>query len=81
MGFWGATQGGVARPELRPIAEGATVEPEPLFSGGPPYYAIDNMEGLALCQRNGETRVTLLSDNNFFPNIQRTLLLQFSYQE
>ncbi len=61
------------------IAEGATVEPEALFSGSPPYYAIDNMEGLALCQRDGETRVTLLSDNNFFPNLQRTLLLQFAY--
>ena len=63
------------------ITEGATIEPEPLFAGGPPYYAVDNMEGIALCQRNGETRVTLLSDNNFFPNRHRTLLLQFAYEQ
>jgi hypothetical protein len=44
-----------------------------------PFYAIDNMEGLAVCERNGELRVNILSDNNFRTDLQRTLLLQFAY--
>jgi hypothetical protein len=41
-------------------------------------YQIDNMEGLAM-HRNaqGETILTLVSDDNFSP-VQRTLLLQFA---
>jgi hypothetical protein len=62
------------------IAKGATVAPELLFAGTFPAYAIDNMEGIALCSRDGETRITLVSDNNFFSNVQRTLLLQFAYR-
>jgi len=61
------------------IADGGTVEPELLFAGRAPYYAIDNMEGIAVCTKDGETRVTIVSDNNFNPDLQRTLLLQFAY--
>lgn len=41
-------------------------------------YQIDNMEGLAVHREaNGETVLTLVSDDNFSP-LQRTLLLQFT---
>ena len=33
----------------------------------------------AVCQREGETRVTLLSDDNFNARVQSTILLQFAY--
>jgi len=61
------------------IANGATVEPQLLFSGRALFYAIDNMEGVALCERDDETRITIVSDDNFNPR-QRTLLLQFAYE-
>lgn len=42
-------------------------------------YEIDNMEGLAVhTGPGGETVLTILSDDNFNPLIQRTLLLQFA---
>jgi hypothetical protein len=42
-------------------------------------YEIDNMEGLAAHRdAAGRTVLTLISDNNFNPLLQRTLLLQFS---
>lgn len=41
-------------------------------------YEIDNMEGMAVHQRNGETIVTLISDDNFNSFLQRNLLLQFA---
>ena len=62
------------------IKSGSTVAPELIFSGRAPFYAIDNMEGLAICQRNGETRLTIISDNNLNTTLQRTLLLQFAYK-
>lgn len=41
-------------------------------------YEIDNMEGLAVHRgADGETVLTLISDDNFWP-LQRTLLLQFA---
>jgi hypothetical protein len=61
------------------ITDGATVEPELLFAGRVPFFAIDNMEGIALCARDGETRIAIVSDNNFDTARQRTLLLQFAY--
>jgi hypothetical protein len=61
------------------IRDGGTVEPEVVFSGRAPFYAIDNMEGIAVCRFDGETRLTIISDNNFSAR-QRTLLLQFSYE-
>jgi hypothetical protein len=61
------------------IKQGKTVHPETLLDVRAPFYAIDNMEGLAVCERNGELRVNILSDNNFKTDLQRTLLLQFAY--
>jgi hypothetical protein len=61
------------------IAAGKVVRPELLFAGTLPFYQIDNMEGLAVCQRDGETRIAVISDDNFNRRLQRTLLLQFSY--
>lgn len=61
------------------IEDGGTVVPQLLFAGRAPFYAIDNMEGIALCTRGGETRLTVVSDNNFNTALQRTLLVQFAY--
>jgi hypothetical protein len=61
------------------IKAGMTVQPDTLLETRVPFYAIDNMEGLAVCERNGELRVNILSDNNFNTDVQRTLLLQFAY--
>ncbi len=42
-------------------------------------YELDNMEGLAIHQaKNGESILTLISDNNFNNCLQRTLILQFA---
>lgn len=59
------------------VADGA-VAPSLVFSGRMPFYRIDNMEGIAVSKLNGETRVTIISDNNYRPQFQRTLLLQFA---
>jgi len=70
----------IRRFDLAAIEAGATITPEPVFQGTMPFYSIDNMEGIAVCTRNGETRLTLVSDNNFNVTLQRTLLLQFAYR-
>jgi hypothetical protein len=61
------------------VNPGGVVSPELVFAGRFPFYVIDNMEGLAICTRDGETRITLISDNNFDTALQSTLLLQFDY--
>ena len=64
------------------IAPGATVAPRVLFEGRAPFYTIDNMEGIAVSKSaDGETRLTLISDDNFRRDVQRTLLLQFALPE
>lgn len=62
------------------IAPGKVIEPELLLEASAPLYIIDNMEGMALCSRDGETRLTLVSDDNFHRHIQSTILLQFAYR-
>ncbi|MFN4142095.1 esterase-like activity of phytase family protein [Aestuariivirga sp.] len=62
------------------IEHGASLEPELLLEVTAPLHVIDNMEGLALCERDGETRVTLMSDDNFNRSLQSTVLLQFAYR-
>lgn len=63
-----------------PLAE---IKPGSLITGSVVFeadrnYNIDNMEGLAVHRaENGDTVLTLLSDNNFNP-FQRTILLQFT---
>jgi len=64
------------------IKAGATVAPRVLFEGRAPFYTIDNMEGIAVSKSDdGETRLTLVSDDNFRRGTQRTLLLQFALPE
>lgn len=62
------------------IREGAVLSPDLLLEATAPLYVIDNMEGIAVCQRGGETRMTLMSDDNFNRGIQSTILLQFAYE-
>ena len=70
----------IRRFDPRDIKPGQLVTPELLLEASVPFYTIDNMEGIAVCQRDGETRVTLQSDDNFYPGIQSTMLLQFAYR-
>jgi hypothetical protein len=57
------------------VRPGAEMKGEVLFemAGGD----LDNMEGLAVHQTGGETRITLVSDNNF-NDWERSLLLEFT---
>jgi hypothetical protein len=60
------------------IAPGAIIEGETLIEADM-AYEIDNMEGVAVhTGPRGETVVTMVSDNNFNPMLQRTVLLQFT---
>lgn len=67
----------IRRVPLSAIKEGAVVDGSPLIQADLAYQ-IDNMEGIAVSRtREGETVLTLVSDDNFAP-IQRNLLLQFT---
>ena len=74
------------RMRLRRI-EAADVKPGAILDGEVLIQAdlsdeIDNMEGLAVHPApNGDTVLTLISDDNFNTVIQRTLLLQFTLRE
>jgi hypothetical protein len=60
------------------LGAGPVIEGETLFEADM-GYEIDNMEGLAVHKgAQGETVLTLVSDNNFNTTLQRTLLLQFT---
>ena len=70
----------IRRIPLARITPGALVDGEPLIEADLAYQ-IDNMEGIAVhTNADGETIITLVSDNNFF-FIQRNLLLQFALVE
>jgi len=61
------------------IIEAGAVTPQLVFSGRIPLYTIDNMEGIAVSESiGGDILITLVSDNNYNPSLQRTLLLQFA---
>lgn len=62
------------------VKDGQRIEPDLLLEASLPLYAIDNMEGIAVCTRDGETRVTLQSDDNFNAGLQSTILLQFAWK-
>jgi hypothetical protein len=62
--------------------KGASIRPGALLDGETLFeadlgYEIDNMEGLAVHSENGQTILTLISDDNF-SFIQRTILLEFA---
>jgi hypothetical protein len=65
--------------ELKP---GALVRPVPVFEGTLARYAIDNLEGLAVhVTASGETRLTLMSDDNYNRSLQNTIILQFALKD
>jgi hypothetical protein len=67
----------IRRFALSAIIPGAVLEGSVVFEADR-NYQIDNMEGLAVHRSpEGETVLTLISDDNFNP-LQRTLLLQFT---
>ncbi len=60
------------------IKPGAVLKGDVLLDAGL-EHEIDNMEGLAIhTDATGETRLTLISDDNFNWLIQRTIMLQFA---
>jgi hypothetical protein len=70
----------IRRIALADIEPGALVDGRVLFEADL-GYAIDNLEGLSVHRgSNGETVLTLVSDDNFSA-LQRTLLLQFTLVE
>lgn len=69
----------IRRVPLSAIKESAVVDGSPLIEADLAYQ-IDNMEGMAVSRtRDGETVLTLVSDDNF-ALIQRNLLLQFTLE-
>jgi hypothetical protein len=68
----------VRRIELSTIKPGAVVDGEILLTADF-GYEIDNMEAIS-AHRNaaGETILTVMSDDNFNPLLQRTILLRFA---
>jgi hypothetical protein len=55
------------------------IQGEVLFRGSNFGYAVDNMEGVAAYRnKDGETIVNVISDDNFNHVLQRTLLLEFA---
>lgn len=68
----------IRRMELSTIKPGAIVDGEILLTADF-GYEIDNMEAIS-AHRNaaGETILTIMSDNNFNPLLQRTILLRFA---
>ncbi len=66
----------IRRIALKSVAPGAVVDGPSIFDADP-GHEIDNMEGIdAHVTSEGDTVLTLVSDDNF-SMIQRTLLLQF----
>jgi hypothetical protein len=70
----------IRRFKVSDIVDGGTVVPELLLEATAPLYVIDNMEAMAICGRDGETRVTVMSDDNFNTSVQSNILLQFAYR-
>lgn len=69
----------VRRFAIADITRGRPLKPELLMEATAPLYIIDNMEAMALCTRDGETRLTLMSDDNFHSSVQSNIILQFAY--
>ncbi len=60
------------------IAAGRALEGRLLMEASWPAHAIDNMESLSLHDAGSELRLTLLSDDNYNPGLQSTLIFQFA---
>jgi len=49
-----------------------------LFSGRQPFFALDNMEGIAVHKTaDGKLNLTIISDDNYNTTLQKTLILRF----
>lgn len=69
----------IRRFDLGDIARGATLDGELLLRARWPRRSIDNMEAIAVHRTaDGETRLTVMSDDNYNTPLQRTLVLQFA---
>lgn len=67
---------------LKDLRTGKVANGEKLLEVRQPFFAIDNMEGLAVHKtRGGETRLTMISDDNYNRTVQSTLLFQFAIEE
>lgn len=65
--------------ELPELADGAVIEGREIARLESPL-TVDNMEAMAVAERDGRTIVWIASDDNFNP-LQRTLLLEFELAE
>jgi hypothetical protein len=74
FGGFGCRLRRVASSAMRP---GASLDGEVIYQSEASHL-IDNMEGLAVHREGEETVISLISDNNFNANLQRTLLLEFA---
>jgi len=60
------------------LKSGKALKGDLLFSGRQPFFAVDNMEGLAIHQtEKAATQLTIISDDNFNRSLQRTLIYRF----
>jgi len=63
---------------LAKIKRSATITGEVLFAGRQPFYAIDNMEGIAIHRsKTGRLQITVISDDNYRRALQSTLIFRF----
>ncbi len=60
------------------VRPGVVLTGRVLMQASWPLQAIDNMEGLALYERDGELRLLVISDDNFNRSLQSTLLFEFA---
>ena len=66
--------------EAGKLRDGATVDGRIIMEAQAPAYLVDNMEGLSV-HRNarGELILTIMSDDNYNRDQQRTLIYQFAW--
>ncbi len=68
--------------KLGDLKHGATAKGKLLFAGRQPFFAIDNMEGLAVHKAaNGKLQLTVISDDNYRRSLQSTLIFRFELQQ
>lgn len=72
----------VRRFRLKDLKPGQAANGAKLLEVRQPFFAIDNMEGLAVHRtKDGETRLTMISDDNYNSTVQSTLLFQFALKD
>lgn len=66
--------------DLSGIAEGKTRGGTEIAAFAPPL-TVDNFEGISVTRERGRTIVWIVSDDNYNPLLQRTLLMKFALEE